>query len=184
MKKQDAEDLFEIVCKDAQSWLAQARQLKISADIIKAELLNEIPIMRGTPGGDERFIALMDSFMLLTGMAFENLIKGILIGRDPSLVNRQVINDKILTRGGHGISEGAKKVCAIDNSEYFLLKRLEEYSFWAGKYPMPLKSGVYLNSQNPVNLRSLRESDFELIEMLFNRLAEILVEEWQARERS
>ncbi len=72
-------------------------------------------------------------------------------------------------------------VCAINDSEYFLLQRLEEYLVWAGKYPMPLKSTVYLASQNPMNLRSLQVSDFELIEMLFTRLAQILVEEWRAR---
>jgi hypothetical protein len=49
---------------------------------------------------------------------------------------------------------------------------------------MPLTSAVFLNSQTPENLRSFSWADFELIDKLFDRLAEILDNEWSARERS
>lgn len=184
MQKHEAEEIFEGVCKDAQTWLAQANQLKMSADVIEVELRDKMVRFRFEQGLNELFLAYLKSFMLLTGMAIENLIKGILVGRDPSLVDREVINNKLLPRGGHGISEGAKRVISVSNSEYELLRRLEEYLVWAGRYPMPLKSVVFFNSQTPDNLRSFSWVDFELINKFYDRLAEILDSEWLERERS
>jgi hypothetical protein len=184
MQKQEAEEIFEAVCRDAQAWLAQANQLKMSADIIAMELQDKMARIRFEQGLDSQFLAFLKSYMLMIGMAFENLVKGILVGRDPSLVSRELISNKLLPRGGHGISDGAKKVCSISNEEFELLRRLEEYLVWAGKYPMPLKSEVFLNSQTPENLRSFSWADFELINKYFDRLAEILDNEWSARERS
>ncbi len=184
MQRLEAEETFEIAGKDAQRWLAQARQLRISADIIKRELQNEIPIMSVAPEADERFLALMKSFMMLTGMAIENLMKGVLIGRDPSLVNQLLISDKLLPRGGHGISQRAKEICPLDNEELDLLKRLEEFLFWAGRYVMPLKSRVYLASQTPENLLSFTDTDFHAIENIYSKMAGVLENEWQLRERS
>ena len=154
----------------------------MSADLIEVELQDMMARIRFEQGLNEPFLALLKSFMLLTGTAIENLIKGILVGRNPSIVSREVI--ELLRRKGHGISEGAKKVISVSNSEYELLRRLEEYLVWAGRYPMPLTSAVFLNSQTPENLRSFSWADFELIDKLFDRLAEILDNEWSARERS
>jgi hypothetical protein len=184
MQKDEAEELFEIVCKDAQTWLAQANQLKMSADVIEVELRDKMARFQFEHGLNEQLLAYLKSFMLLTGMAIENLIKGILVGRDSSLVNRELINKKLLPKGGHGISEGAKRVISVSNSEHDLLRRLEEYLIWAGRYPMPLKSEVFLKSQTPENLRSFSWADFELIDKFFDRLAEILDNEWAERERS
>ena len=130
MYESEAEETFEIASKDAQGWLAQARQLKISADIIKTELQNEIPIMFVTYGTNERFLALVKSFMMLTGMAIENLMKGVLIGRDPSLVNQPSISRNLLPRSGHGISEKAIEICQLDEEESHPLKRVEGFLFW------------------------------------------------------
>ena len=47
---------------------------------------------------------LQENEQLLTGLAFENLIKGILIQRDTTLVTWEKIESGILPRGGHGIS--------------------------------------------------------------------------------
>ncbi|HEX8652284.1 MAG TPA: hypothetical protein VF708_15690 [Pyrinomonadaceae bacterium] len=184
MQKQEAEEIFEIVCKDAQIWLTQANQLKMSADVIKVELQNAIPLLRFEPSLNDTVMAFVKSYMLLTAMAFENLIKGIMLGRDSSSVNREFINRSLLPKGGHGISEGAKRVSNISGSEDELLRRLEEYLVWAGRYPMPLRSEVFFNSQSPENLRSFSMADFERIEKLFSRLSGILLEEWNARERS
>lgn len=67
MQRSEAERTFEVGAKDPQSWLSQARQLRISADVIKPELQNEIPVMLAPIGTNERFSALMKCFMMLNG---------------------------------------------------------------------------------------------------------------------
>jgi len=176
--------MFKGVCKDAQTWLAQANQLKMSADVIEIELKGTIARFRFDRELNDQLLAFLKSFMLLVGMAFENLIKGILVGRDPTNISREEIKKQLLGRGGHGISEGAKTVTNISNAEYDLLRRLEEYLIWAGRYPMPLKSKAFYDSQTPENLRSFGWTDFKLIDSLYDRLAEILDNEWSVRTKS
>jgi hypothetical protein len=181
-KKQDSERLFQIIGQDAQTWLEQAKLLKMSAEVIKAEIDNVLPLPQVLPGVRERKLAYIQSFMLLNGLAFENLIKGIIIGRDPTIVDQQKVNTKYWNfRKGHGIAELAKTISRISRDEFQLLKRLEEYVFWAGRYPMPLKSGIYSNSQNPENLLTYLSTDSALIDCLFNKLCEIFQSEWEVR---
>lgn len=184
MDMSEAERTFEIGAKDPQSWLNQAKQLKMSADVIEAELRNEIPVMLLTIGTNERFLALMKSFMMLNAMAIENLMKGILIGRNPSLVTHESMSATILPRGGHGISRRANEICAFDDSQVNLLKRLEEFLFWAGRYLMPLKSTVYRNSLAPEMLLTFNESDFETVDDIYNRMVSVLEDEWRVSKRS
>jgi|GEM_PF-2822761 len=182
MQRHEAEEIFESVCKDAQRWLAQANQLKMSADVIEVELQDVMLRIRFEQGLDQPFLAFLKSFMLLTGMAIENLIKGILVGRNPSIGSREVKRLLGKKKGGHCISEGAKKVINPSKSEYELLRGLEEYLVWAGRYQMPLKSEDFLDSQRPENILGFSWADFELIDTLFDRLAEVLDNEWSTRE--
>jgi hypothetical protein len=186
MHKLEAEEIFEGVCKDPQTWLAQANQLKMSADVIEVELQDVMLRIRFEQGLDQPFLAFLKSFMLLTGMAMENLIKGILVGRNPSIESHKVkwLLGKKKGGHGHGISEGAKELIGVSKSEYELLRGLEEYLVWAGRYQMPSRSEDFLNSQRPENLLGFSWEDFELIDKLFDRLAEILDNEWSACERS
>ena len=124
---------------------------------------------------------LQENEQLLTGLAFENLIKGILIQRDTTLVTWEKIESGILPRGGHGISSRAKKILNLAPREFNLLQRIEEYLFWAGRYPLPLKSGIYHNSEVQ-ELRSGRSDDPPLIDALFQRLIEILRHERRKRK--
>jgi hypothetical protein len=156
----------------------------MSADVIEVELQDKMARIRFEQGLGRPFLAFLKSYLLLVGMAYENLIKGILVGRDSSVVSHEFISNKLLPRGGHGIAEGAKKVCNLSNAEFNLLRRLEEYLVWAGQYTMPLKSEVFHSSQTPENLRSFSWADFKLIDKLFDRLAEILDNECSEREKS
>ena len=175
-------ELFELINKDAQSWLAQAKQHKMSADVILSKLedaLKNIPTSQ--EGTQEKMLAFVHSYMLLIGIAFENLIKGILIGRDPTLVKDQKNRSGILERGGHGITKKASKIISTSSNESNLLQRIEEYLFWAGRYPLPIKFGTYNNSEEK-KLRSYCNNDPKLIDALFDKLTQILEQEWTVRE--
>jgi hypothetical protein len=180
--KQELERIYEIIGKDPQTWLAQARQLKISADAILPALEEALSLPPSSPGTQETRFAYIHSYMLLNGLVFENLIKGILIGRNPVHVTKEKITRGILTRGGHGIANGAKNILTptLIDQELDLLKRMEEYLLWAGRYPLPLQFDTYKNSEEQA-LRRYTSNDRAIINHLFDRLVMILQQEWQAR---
>ena len=181
--QQENEELFELHGRDAQIWLDQAKQLKMAADSILPALTEAFAIPPASPGAQEKRFAFFHSYMLLIGLAFENLIKGICIGRDPTLVNRERIEGGILSRGGHGIADGAKQILDLASNESQLLQRVEEYLFWAGRYPLPLKSTIYHNSEVQ-KLRSGRSDDPPLINDLFQRFIKVLERENEERNRA
>jgi hypothetical protein len=112
--------------------------------------------------------------MLLMGLSFENLIKGVHIAQTP----RGSIEDRMKIwkshRGGHGISILIKVVTSISSIEENLLKRLEEYAFWAGRYPIPVHTKQYIKSIKPHNLSSFTTQDPGLCDTLFERLASMI----------
>src|SRR4051794_30701548 len=97
---------YDTLGRDPLLWLEQAGFLKLSANAILAELKPIYPKPQTLPGVRERKLAFIQSYMLLTGLAFENLIKGILLAKDPSLVTATSI-PTMLGHGGHGIADGA-----------------------------------------------------------------------------
>jgi hypothetical protein len=175
-KKQNAEELFEIISKDPHSWLGQAQEMKIVADLILIALKGELTIPPTYPETQKKRLAYSGSYMLFTGLAFENLLKGIFIGRNPELVVNGKIQSDILGEKGHGIAEGAKRIIELSQQEAKLLARIQEYLIWAGRYPLPLKLNRFLNSEDQ-NLRSFRTDDPLVIDRLFKRLVEILKNE-------
>jgi len=178
--RQEAEEMYAFVGQDALGWLEYATTLKLSADVILQELIRISPQPQVRTGVRERKLAYVRSFMLLTGLAFENLIKGILIARQPSLVDKQKLNTKLWSsvRKGHGISTLAKKVTSLTPAELNLLTRLEEYLVWGGRYPIPRNSFDYFKSLNPKQkLGSDTSTDPKLINGLFERLSGILESE-------
>ena len=154
--------------------------MKMVADTILPLLQAELLIPPVVPGTQQRRLAYLDSHMLLIGLAFENLIKGILIGRNPALATARRIESGILGRKGHGIAEGAKNIISLIPQDLQLLERIEEYLFWAGRYPLPLKSGVFVNSEVQ-ELRTYRSTDPASVNKLFEQLATVLELEAKAR---
>ncbi len=80
----------------------------------------------------------MSSTLLLLGLAFEDLIKGVDIARDPSLVNLKSLNRSLWKDdSGHAIRKFAKSLMTLDSDEEELLDRLQEAVVWAGRFPIP-----------------------------------------------
>jgi excisionase family DNA binding protein len=177
-----AEKTYEVVGQDALGWREKAKTLKLSADLILQELIRISPQPQVRPEVRERKLAYVHSFMLLTGLAFENLIKGIFIARNPKLVDRKKLDAKLwlAVRKGHGISTLANQVTSLNPAELNLLTRLEESVIWAGRYPIPMNSTQYFQTMKSKTLDSIADS--ELINSLFERLSAIL--EMERSERS
>jgi hypothetical protein len=172
--KQDAEEPFELIRKDTQSWLAQAKQLRLSANVTLPEWEKTRRHPQSMPGIREKMLAYSESFMLLTGFAFENLLKGILYGLDS---NNKVASSK----EGHGIVQMAKAATTLTPDELSLLERLETYLVWAGRYQLPTTSDAFYKSQGRV---SITVTDPVVLDQLFEKLEQILQCEWRARENS
>jgi hypothetical protein len=174
MSHSNEEEIYELLGQSPLTWLEQAEFLRMSAAPILGKLREVLPIPQVYPGVREQKVAFVDSFMLLMGLSFENLIKGVHIARTPSLS----IDDRMKIwkshRGGHGISTLIKIVTRVSSSEENLLKRLEEYAFWAGRYPIPVNTNQYVKSIKPQNLRSFTMQVPALCDTLFERLASML----------
>jgi hypothetical protein len=180
---------YEIMGQDPQLWLEQAKKLKLNADLIRGELEKFIQEERENktlrPFTDPYRIVLLayvEGFMMLTGMAFENLIKGIDVAADDSLVSNGKLNmSRWKARGGHDLSMWATNA-KLSQEKINLLARLEEYSVWAGRYPVPTNSTTYVKSKLPDNKQSFAyPTDFNLIDELFNELSEKLVAVWRVK---
>ena len=160
-----AEEQYKLAEGDALGWLEQARGELLSADVIYKAFVEIMPLSQTLPGIRERKLAYMQSFMLLTALAFENVLKGVAVAEEPTAWKR------LRAEGGHGISDFAAEVITLSDAERNLLQRLQEYSVWAGRYIIPTKAARYASNFHLLNLRG---DDPLLISALFERFASIL----------
>jgi hypothetical protein len=170
---------YEVKGQDAQQWLEQAKKLKLVADLVRVQIPQAFhrtgPL---TEAQRIQQLALFEGYMMLCGMAFEVLIKGIEIAGNPTRVANNKLNMGGWKRGGHGLSDYAQRA-KLSEEKTHLLRRMEENVVWAGRYPIPREANSYINSRTPQNLQSLRYPvDFELEDELFDELSEALVAVW------
>jgi hypothetical protein len=161
----DGIETYELLASDALSWLEQARGLRLSAEVMYGALQEVMPLSQTLPGIREKKLAYMQSFMLLAAAAFENLLKGIAVAKNPG--GWKTLQED----SGHGISEFASAVMPLSDAESNLLRRLQEYLVWAGRYTIAKTPTRYASGRQ---LRVLRSTDFSLIWGLFDRLSEVL----------
>jgi hypothetical protein len=129
----DTKSGFELVGGEPHAWLIEAKQLKRAADLVLPELRE---IFSVSPQGRPRFedAKLFNSYMLLAGLALENLAKGILVKRNPGVVTQ----DKFILKG-HDLQQLAQQVLStLSKNELDILNRLTEFVTWAGRYPINL----------------------------------------------
>lgn len=87
-----------------------------------------------------RFIHIHHVYLFLVGLAFENILKGIIIGRDPSMVLDENLS-KFL-KGPHTklLSWFNAAGVHLNENERNLVERLGENVQWAGRYPISTKA--------------------------------------------
>lgn len=78
---------------------------------------------------------------LLYAFALENLLKGLLVATQPSLIGDASLNTKLKK---HRLHELVVDVgLALTETETLLLKALSDIAVWAGRYPTPAKVDGY-----------------------------------------
>lgn len=128
---------------DWKAWVSKANSLRKSALILwTAYMLEEerLDSLGEAALGQSFELGHEDTAMMLIGMAIENLLKGILIARDSSLIengktaSRLKTHDltKLITWAGISIDKYDTQLCAL----------LSDFITWQGRYPVPLESSA------------------------------------------
>lgn len=101
---------------------------------------------------------------LLIGLAIENLVKGIVIGRETPDKQDTLLSE--LSKN-HDIRSALSKIPEKDRPKYSgkLVEKLERHIVWASKYPIPKKTSQYQGQ--------LMRNDFAEIERLYLALLKI-----------
>ena len=157
-------EAFDRQSTDPQAYLLLARTLNIAA---APELARFREVVHAPPAEVRlEMLAYVNAYMLLTGLAFENLLKAIALSR------RWTIGQLKKFRSGHGLVAIADAlILELAPAEGDYLRRLEEFVVWAGRYPVPLRSGDYVMSERD-GLLTFKSDDPTRGERLFDRLAE------------
>lgn len=177
-RSREHEETFALEAGDPYAWLEHAKTLKIAAEPILERLRETIRDSTSHPAiRNILMLAYSRGYMLLTGFAFENLLKAIAVGRglitpdngrlkfDPSL-NRQ--------KSGHsltGLSHSLKLQLAAEELDY--LGRLEEYTYWGGRYPVSNSLDTFVNGYSARRL-SFKPTDPSLSDRLFDKLSKLI----------
>lgn len=189
MTKSIEEEYYDLFGQDPRFWLQQAKRLKMSAEVIlyqfRAEFVKSRPLSPGSPEVMERKMALMQSIMMLMGFSFENLIKGVYIAQTPELSVDERLSRWRKHSSGHGIANLATDVTNLNANEEYLLKRLEIYIVWAGRYSTSTNVRQSVESYQPIEksdppkfLHSFFPNDDPILwDSLFSRLSTLLQNE-------
>jgi hypothetical protein len=158
----DSAETYRVLETDAFTWLEVAEGLQLSAKLSWEAFLSA----RTAPPPDvrEEVLAYTRSFMLLMGFAFENICRGI-----ASLTKPEGWKYFANKKGGHNLVSAVEEFISINDDERGLLRRLETYSVWAGRYLIPKKADHYEDAVR-FGLRTIRSSDWNVSQLLFGRL--------------
>src|SRR5687767_5965269 len=114
----ESEELYELSGKEALIWLEKAEGHRYCAKILKGHLLEMVG--GKTPAWTRRVetLGVVSSVLLLLGLAFENLIKGVYVAQNPRLVDRKRLDRSLWqSDGGHGIADFAKNLMRLTPEE-------------------------------------------------------------------
>lgn len=178
--KQKANHEFQRTGQEPGIWLGEALQLKRAAELVLAEL-NEVLSVYPHGRASYEDLSLFKAYMLLSGIAIENLVKGILVCRDPSIEGNDKV-DKVKWKGsshGHDLVELAKQTgIPFTLEEKGLFRRLSAFVVWGGRYPIPIKSSDMVQRTKyrgqSIRLNTFISTDPDLIRKVFEKASTIL----------
>jgi hypothetical protein len=150
----DPESAF-LDCADPLKWAYTASALQKAASLMDWTKNRDIT--------DWRYVPI---YRMLMGFSLENLLKGILVAEGHAAIVNKKLNPAL---GNHGLKTLADKVTGlkITKLEKRLLRDLEEYVLWAGRYPAPKQlTGVVRIGHS----RSARNAELALAQKLYDYL--------------
>ena len=161
-------EVFKSKTQNPYEWLEAARRLKISADIIFSQLKQLELSHPSKPVERQKQWAFIESYMMLSGFALENLLKGIYVAENPDKINLEKIDLGSWGYGGHALVDLNKSIpVEFNQSQKDLLKELQNFTIWAGRYPLPISSSKFKEI-------IFNSDDSEIINNVFQQLEEQL----------
>lgn len=163
--------LYELLGRSKYEWQRTSRNLITSSNILYRESQQAYDQMvdflkKSGSASDEEFPAAGTFVVarMLTGMALENLIKGLIIQNDPTHVSK----DKKIGLKSHNLGLLWTKylpAISICDSEKALLEELSNSIIWKGRYPIPVSSDKF---ESPKSF----DNEITTINNIYRRLIE------------
>jgi hypothetical protein len=167
---------FIHVAKNPMAWVMVAEDLKEAANVLLVKVKDDWQ----RPLNDEEMIhSISPIYLMLAGLAIENLVKAIYIHRQYDVINDESGQLKKWGGNGHKIADMVRALqVSLNHKEWSLLERLQVHIEWAGRYPIP-KNYVGLlpkkiDSGDILSLKIFSSREPEIIRQLFVKLERLL----------
>ncbi len=171
--REQFEETFALIATDPGAWVEQAHGMRVAAEPILQSFLEILDESQTRPGIRLKKLAYVRAYMLLMGFGFENLLKAIAAKRGLLTANPDLSVDESVSKekGGHSLTGLARSLgLELPPAEREYLQRLEEYVYWAGRYPVSRRRGTYVEGHSAGRLTFIT-SDPRLGTELFDKLA-------------
>src|SRR5438128_5199933 len=132
-------DLFRRMFREGggnpSSWLHSAEALMRAARSLLPIIEADGRGILDATVGDAFEAAVTPIYMLLVGLAIENLAKGIYVARNPTACSSDNLPRELTTHKAIELLESLD--VSLSQAEVSLLERIETFVLWAGRYPIP-----------------------------------------------
>lgn len=158
----DLKQQYELIARNPVVWRGSARDLLLAAEKLSKDFEKYFQ-------DPFEYFYLNPSFrvyLLLCGLAMENLIKGLLIKRDSTLISEGKLRRAAKNHNLIHLFNEAKINLSVDERE--LLERLTKYVVWKGRYGIPAECNDLKNE----GLHCFRSSDVLHIKDMVKRIDE------------
>lgn len=174
---------FESEAKHPYTWKIKADGLMRSANVLLTQAREDIKHVADS-GDIHVQPPVLGAYVMIAGLAIENLLKGILVMRYQHL-DIKVFMEAIR---GHDLNLLARDAgLGVDQRDSFLLEKVTSYTIWAGKYPAPLGFDEFVPCDYPDGgwgpVTVIAMSDSVRIQSLFNRLESMFESEFESMKR-
>jgi hypothetical protein len=149
------------------SWLRSAERLRDAAEtILSAEVVKEIPYFRAHEEATQQALSIACTgtnkaghaeipcdppnyppAQLLYAYAIENVLKGLIVAKDATIVDENIISKKLKSHDLIELSAAAGVTVHVE--EQPILAALSDLSVWAGRYPVASRKEDYFRKENP-----------------------------------
>jgi hypothetical protein len=177
---------FESVAPDPFFWWNKAQDFFAAGEaLLEAWRATKIHYIGGLPGANgwadltqeqqqAAFrIRFPQIFLFLIGLALENLLKGLLVARDGSLVSEGRLSSEV---ANHKLSSLFQRAgITLSPEQRAFVERLSESVTWAGRYPVPKSEDKFGLPQLPSGAYYLPGTFFEDDEVKAQEIWETVV---------
>jgi len=165
---------FAVLGQDPGSWLNQAQLLKTAAD----EVSKQVKI--GADAITAQIGWVDPVYRYLAGITIENLLKGIIIADHPEFIREDAMVEWLTDHQIWTKHADQLKIIKLilTKEEENLLRVLEHYVMWVGRYPIAETAEAYAEDQLDILRLNLPAGFAATFDALYNKLSQKLGEQY------